>query len=468
MKGQYADWSVRYSEPARIPGLFRAWILSVTVGECIGFCIPAFVGALVMGQAAPVAFCCASSGRIPGGCRPRVVASTSAAPADPKAVIKTLDSEHLGRRRAGMVDRHAAEHGARPLVAMADPVDRRRRSRPGPGAVVFDRDGAVVGAQAARSTRRPLGDRYRGGMVRGPGGILGGHVTAVAAGPAARARSRNWRARELGDGPDSGRRHGMGVDPPAPHRSGRLDRGGCHHGRSTVEVRPAMEERLVTDPHPRTDRCADGCGATPSSRSCACVHGVMADVVAGAPGSRRCRPDHPWWLRTALAHGSSRATRFVCPRRGRCRSSDGGFRSATTYTRSVSRPAVRAGRRRPCAIRLRDRPIATPRARAWLLATLVFVAVLGGGLEEPMARLRAARLQQRYTPAWRPCSSSRGECGTYRCTVRWGSSSRWSWRSLPCCTTAPAVCCCASCCTPASRAQDHLVLLPDAVVEAEA
>jgi hypothetical protein len=56
MKGQYADWSVRYSEPARIPGLFRAWNLSVTVGECIGFCIPALVGALVMGQAAPVAF----------------------------------------------------------------------------------------------------------------------------------------------------------------------------------------------------------------------------------------------------------------------------------------------------------------------------------------------------------------------------------------------------------------------------
>jgi hypothetical protein len=38
-----------------IPGLFRAWTMSVTVGECVGFCVPALVGALVMGRAAVVA-----------------------------------------------------------------------------------------------------------------------------------------------------------------------------------------------------------------------------------------------------------------------------------------------------------------------------------------------------------------------------------------------------------------------------
>jgi hypothetical protein len=44
------------AEPARIPGLFRAWTTSVTIGECIGFCVPTLVGALVLGQTAPVAF----------------------------------------------------------------------------------------------------------------------------------------------------------------------------------------------------------------------------------------------------------------------------------------------------------------------------------------------------------------------------------------------------------------------------
>jgi hypothetical protein len=56
MGDRYADWSARNNEPARSPGLFRAWTTSVTIGECIGFCVPALVSALVMGQAAPVAF----------------------------------------------------------------------------------------------------------------------------------------------------------------------------------------------------------------------------------------------------------------------------------------------------------------------------------------------------------------------------------------------------------------------------
>jgi hypothetical protein len=50
-----ADCPVR-NEPIWVPGLFRAWTMSVTVGEFIGFCVPAFVGALVMGQPTAVAF----------------------------------------------------------------------------------------------------------------------------------------------------------------------------------------------------------------------------------------------------------------------------------------------------------------------------------------------------------------------------------------------------------------------------
>jgi hypothetical protein len=99
MGDSYADWSIRDGEPARIPGLFRAWTLSVTVGECIGFCVPALVGALVLGRTAPVVFAAlVAAGSLEGAvlgwsqarvlCRPlrrlssrRWVANTSAAAA---------------------------------------------------------------------------------------------------------------------------------------------------------------------------------------------------------------------------------------------------------------------------------------------------------------------------------------------------------------------------------------------------
>jgi hypothetical protein len=67
MADRYAGRSVRTIEPARIPGLFTAWTLSVTVGECIGFCVPALVGALVLGQTAPVAIAAlAAAGSLEG------------------------------------------------------------------------------------------------------------------------------------------------------------------------------------------------------------------------------------------------------------------------------------------------------------------------------------------------------------------------------------------------------------------
>jgi hypothetical protein len=187
----------------------QAWMVSVTLGEFAGFCVPALVGATVAAAPASVMITSltiagAVEGAVLGFSQARVLRRVSPALSSPRWITGTA----LGAALAW-------------LVGMIPSTLPDRWSRwPAPVLVVLAAALATVllcsiGVAQWLELRRVVGGSDGRGMVCRPPRLRRGDDAALAAGPVDDSRHRDRGFRRTCHGGDHGRYHRVGVDPLA-------------------------------------------------------------------------------------------------------------------------------------------------------------------------------------------------------------------------------------------------------------